>query len=171
MSLPSSIRGRVYTFGDNVNTDVIIPGRYLIYVDPEPLAEHAFEVLGEEFPDRLRGFDILVAGLNFGCGSAREQAATAIQGLGIQAVVASSFARTFYRNAINRGLPIVECPELVAVVREGDEITIDLAKGRITKGEASFSFPRLPESIRDILELGGLTAYLRAKIHRGEKHD
>lgn len=167
MSVPSRIRGRVYVFGDNVNTDVIIPGRYLIHVDPEPLAEHAFEVLGEDFPEKLRRYDVLVAGSNFGCGSAREQAATAIQGLGMRAVVAGSFSRTFYRNAINRGLPIVECPEAAAALHEGDEIEIDLEKGRITKGKETFAFPRLPESIREILELGGLTAYLRAKAWRG----
>src|ERR671929_161718 len=102
------IRGRIFKFGDNVNSDVIIPGRYLIHIDPEKLAQHAFEVLGEGFPEKLRQYDVLVAGRNFGCGSAREQAVTAIMGLGIKAIVAASFARTFYRNAINDGLPIVE---------------------------------------------------------------
>ena len=105
--MESVIQGRIFKFGDNVNSDLIIPGRYLIYIDREKLGQHAFEMLGEGFPDKLRSFDILVAGRNFGCGSAREQAATAIQGLGIKAVVAASFARTFYRNAINDGLPIV----------------------------------------------------------------
>ena len=110
--MESIIQGKIYKFGHNINSDIIIPGRYLIYIDKERLGQHAFEMLGEGFPNKLRGFDILVAGRNFGCGSAREQAATAIQGLGIKAVVACSFARTFYRNAINDGLPIVECPEL-----------------------------------------------------------
>ena len=118
--MESVIQGRVYKFGDNINSDIIIPGRYLIYIDRERLAQHAFEMLGEGFPDKLRSFDIFVAGRNFGCGSAREQAATAIQGLGIKAVVASSFARTFYRNAINDGLPIMECPALYEAVQEGD---------------------------------------------------
>lgn len=158
--MKAELRGRVVKFGDNVNTDVIIPGRYLIYVDPEPLSEHAFEVLGEEYPDRLRDFDILVAGENFGCGSAREQAVTAIQGLGIHAVVAASFARAFYRNAINRGLPIVECPELVAEVNEGDEITIDVNRARIHLGDRSFGFPELPETVKRILDAGGLVPYL-----------
>ena len=158
------IQGRVYKFGDNVNSDIIIPGRYLIYIDRERLAQHAFEMLGEGFPGTLRGFDILVAGRNFGCGSAREQAATAIQGLGIQAVVASSFARTFYRNAINDGLPIVECPAIYAAVEEGDEIRIDLAAGLIRHREAEYSFPKMPESVRKILELGGLAAYLKAQL-------
>ncbi|HVV44081.1 MAG TPA: 3-isopropylmalate dehydratase, partial [Bryobacteraceae bacterium] len=153
--MDSIIQGRVFKFGDNINSDIIIAGRYLIYIDPEQLSRHAFEMLGDGFPDKLRGYDILVAGRNFGCGSAREQAATAIKGLGIKAVVAASFARTFYRNAINDGLPIVECPALVEAVAEGDPIRIDLAAGRVHAGEAEFLFQRIPDSVRKILELGG----------------
>jgi 3-isopropylmalate/(R)-2-methylmalate dehydratase small subunit len=160
----SVIEGRVYKFGDNVNSDIIIPGRYLIYIDRERLAQHAFEMLGEGFPEKLKSFDIFVAGRNFGCGSAREQAATAIQGLGIKAVVASSFARTFYRNAINDGLPIMECPALYDVVQEGDRIRIDLEAGEIRLGEQSFTFPKMPESVRKILELGGLAEYLKTQL-------
>src|SRR6266436_7763317 len=129
--METEIQGKVYKFGDNINSDIIIPGRYLIYIEPEQLAQHAFEVLGDGFPDKLRRFDVFVAGRNFGCGSAREQAATAIIGLGVKAVVACSFARTFYRNAINSGLPIVECPEIYSAVNEGDDITLDLASGEI----------------------------------------
>jgi 3-isopropylmalate/(R)-2-methylmalate dehydratase small subunit len=165
--MQSVIEGRVFKFGDNINSDIIIPGRYLIYIDRERLAQHAFEMLGEGFPDKLRSFDILVAGRNFGCGSAREQAATAIQGLGIKAVVASSFARTFYRNAINDGLPIVECPALYAAVQEGDAIRIDLEAGVIRLGTQEFSFPKMPESIRKILELGGLAEYLKSQLETG----
>lgn len=167
--MQSVIQGRVYKLGDNINSDIIIPGRYLIYIDRERLGQHAFEMLGEEFPDKLRKFDIFVAGRNFGCGSAREQAATAIQGLGIQAVVASSFARTFYRNAINDGLPIVECPALVAAVEEGDEIQIDLEAGKILFGDREFAFPKMPESVRKILELGGLAEYLKSQLVAGKK--
>src|SRR6185503_13622381 len=108
------------------------------YIEADKLAEHAFEMLGDGFPAKLRQFDILVAGRNFGCGSAREQAVTAIMGLGIKAVVASSFARTFYRNAINSGLPIVECPELSAVVAEGDSIQIDLGAGEIQHRDVKY---------------------------------
>ena len=162
--MESVIQGRVFKFGDNINSDIIIPGRYLIYIDRERLGQHAFEMLGEGFPDKLRSFDILVAGRNFGCGSAREQAATAIQGLGIKAVVAASFARTFYRNAINDGLPIVECPALCAAVQEGDEIRIDLEAGRIHLADKEYPFPKMPESVRKILELGGLAAYLKAQL-------
>src|ERR1700694_1427881 len=148
--MESIIQGRVYKFGDNVNSDIIIPGRYLIYIDRERLSQHAFEVLGEGFPAKLRNFEILVAGRNFGCGSAREQAATAIQGLGIKAVVACSFSRTFYRNAINDGLPIVECPALYAAVAEGDEIRIDLTAGAIVFAGRESPFPQMPEWGRQV---------------------
>lgn len=162
--MESIIQGRVFKFGDNINSDVIIPGRYLIYIDKERLGQHAFEMLGEGFGAKLRSFDILVAGRNFGCGSAREQAATAIQGLGIKAVVACSFARTFYRNAINDGLPIVECPALYSVVAEGDAIQIDLAAGKIHHAGREHTFPKMPDSVRKILELGGLAEYLKAQL-------
>lgn len=162
--MESIIQGKIYKFGHNVNSDVIIPGRYLIYIDQERLGRHAFEMLGEGFGNKLRNFEILVAGRNFGCGSAREQAATAIQGLGIKAVVACSFARTFYRNAINDGLPIVECPELYDAVGEGDEIRIDLAAGKIQHAGKDFTFPQVPESVRKILELGGLAEYLKTQL-------
>ena len=157
------LQGKVYKFGDNINSDVIIPGRYLIYIEPEKLAQHAFEMLGEDLQVRLRTFDILVAGRNFGCGSAREQAVTAIMGLGIKAVVASSFARTFYRNAINSGLPIVECPELYPGVNEGDEIRIDLSAGEIHHNASIYRFPEFPDSMRRLLEAGGLAEYLKVQ--------
>lgn len=160
------IQGRVFKFGDNVNSDVIIPGRWLIYIDAERLSQHAFEVLGEGYPDKLRNFDILVAGRNFGCGSAREQAVTAIAGLGIKAVVACSFARTFYRNAINGGMPIIECPELYLAVTEGDSIRIDLGAGIVRHTDREYPFPQLPDSIRELLEQGGLAAYLKAQIEK-----
>lgn len=158
------IQGKVFKFGDNVNSDVIIPGRYLIYIEPDKLAEHAFEVLGPEYPAKLAGFDILVSGRNFGCGSAREQAATALIGLGMRAVVAASFSRTFYRNAINAGLPIVECPELVEAAQEGDEITIDLSAGKIDRNGEGYGFPKFPDSLQALLEAGGLAAYLKATL-------
>jgi len=158
------LQGQVYKFGDNVNSDIIIAGRYLIYIEPDKLAEHAFEMLGESFPSKLRAFDILVAGRNFGCGSAREQAVTAIIGLGFKAVVACSFARTFYRNAINAGLPIVECPELYPAVTEGDLIDVDLAVGEIHHKDVTYFFPKFPDSMRKLLEVGGLAEYLKAQL-------
>jgi 3-isopropylmalate/(R)-2-methylmalate dehydratase small subunit len=162
--MDTNIKGKVYKFGDNINSDIIIAGRYLIYIEPDKLAEHAFEMLGEDFPSRIRQFDLLVAGRNFGCGSAREQAVTAIIGLGIKAVVACSFARTFYRNAINSGLPIVECPDLYGVVAEGDAIQIDLAAGAIHHNGSTYLFPKFPGSMRKLLEVGGLAEYLKAQF-------
>ena len=164
-TMQSTISGRVYKFGDNVNSDIIIAGRYLIYIEPDELAKHAFEMLGEGFPAKLREYDILVAGRNFGCGSAREQASTAIKGLGIKAVVAASFARTFYRNAINDGLTIVESPELYEAVKEGEQISIDLASGKIAHAGREYAFPQIPPSVREILELGGLANYLKANAN------
>jgi 3-isopropylmalate/(R)-2-methylmalate dehydratase small subunit len=162
--MQSVIQGKVIKFGDNVNSDIIIAGRYLIYIDPETLAKHAFEMLGEEVRAKIQAADILVAGRNFGCGSAREQATTAIRGMGIKCVVASSFARTFYRNAINDGLPIVECPALYQAAQDGDELSIDLAAGKIHHAGAEYAFPQIPESVRKILELGGLAAYLKSQM-------
>jgi 3-isopropylmalate/(R)-2-methylmalate dehydratase small subunit len=162
--MQQTIQGRIYKFGDNVNSDIIIAGRYLIYIDQNQLAEHAFEMLGDGFPVKLRNFDILVAGRNFGCGSAREQASTAILGLGIKAVVAASFARTFYRNAINDGLTIVECPALYAAVTEGDDIKIDIAKGVVTHAGHDYTFPQIPPSVAKILQLGGLANYLKSTL-------
>jgi 3-isopropylmalate/(R)-2-methylmalate dehydratase small subunit len=166
--MESSIQGRVFKFGDNINSDIIIPGRYMIYIDPERLSQHAFEVLGPEFPAKLRSFEILVAGRNFGCGSAREQAATAIIGLGIKAVVACSFARTFYRNAINDGLPIVECPTLYPLVQEGDQVRIELAEGKLYHRDKEHSFPKMPDSVRQILESGGLAPYLKTQLQKSQ---
>ena len=162
--MESLIRGRVYKFGDNVNSDIIIPGRYLIYIEPEKLAEHAFEVLGADVPKKLRNYDVFVAGRNFGCGSAREQAATAIIGLGVKAVVACSFSRTFYRNAINSGLPIIECPSLYESAREDDHIEIDLTHGTISCSGKQHTFPKFPDSVRQLLELGGLAEYLKQSV-------
>jgi 3-isopropylmalate/(R)-2-methylmalate dehydratase small subunit len=158
------LKGKVYKFGDNINSDIIIAGRYLIYIEPHQLAKHAFEMLGGDFPSKLRNFDILVAGRNFGCGSAREQAVTAIQGLGIKAVVAGSFARTFYRNAINSGLPIVECPEIYSAVQEDDELEVDLGAGQIQHKGRNYLFPKFPDSMRQLLECGGLAEYLKTQL-------
>src|SRR5580698_4024007 len=163
-TMQSTISGRVYKFGDNVNSDIIIAGRYLIYIEPDELAKHAFEMLGEGFPAKLREYDILVAGRNFGCGSAREQASTAIKGLGIKAVVAASFARTFYRNAINDGLTIVECPAVYDTAHEGDEIRIDIEKGIVSHAAREYSFPQIPPSVGKILQLGGLANYLKSTL-------
>ena len=154
--------GACITFGNDVNTDVIIPGRYLVSIDPAELATHAFEPLGEEIQQRLQASKVVVAGSNFGCGSAREQAATALSGAGIEAVVAASFARVFFRNAINTGLIAVECPEAVATASDGDTVTVDYAAGEVSVNGASFPFAPYPAGLQAILEAGGLLPYLQS---------
>jgi 3-isopropylmalate/(R)-2-methylmalate dehydratase small subunit len=154
------VGGQVIAFGDNVNTDVIIPGRYLISIDPAELATHAFEPLGPEVRERLRTSDVVVAGRNFGCGSAREQAATCLIGAGITAVVAASFSRVFFRNAINTGLVAVECPEAVAAVADGGRLFVDYDAGSVEVGDATFTFAPYPKGLRDIVEDGGLIPHL-----------
>ncbi|MCA1218716.1 LeuD/DmdB family oxidoreductase small subunit [Streptomyces sp. 8L] len=157
------IGGATITFGDSVNTDVIIPGRYLVSIDPTELAEHAFEPLGTEVQQRLRASRIVVAGRNFGCGSAREQAATCLIGAGVTAVVAASFSRVFFRNAINTGLVAVECPEavdaLAAAGGEG-EMWVDYDKGTVETAGRTFTFAPYPQGLKEILEDGGLIAHL-----------
>jgi 3-isopropylmalate/(R)-2-methylmalate dehydratase small subunit len=152
------------TFGDNVNTDVIIHARYLVTIDPDELAQHVFEVLGADYPARVRTYQFIVAGENFGCGSAREQAASAIRGAGIRAVVAKSFARTFFRNAINEGLPVLESRDLPDRVVDGDAITVDLAAGIIHHHDRAYAVPALPPSVRAILDAGGLLPYLKQQL-------
>lgn len=156
--------GRCITVGDHVNTDVVIPGRYLISIDPVELAKHAFEPLGKEFQERLYQSPVLVAGRNFGCGSAREQAATCLIGAGVKAVVAASFARVFFRNAINTGLVAVQCPEAVADVKDGDEIYIDLAEGKISANGKSYRFSAYSENMQRILDAGGLMPFVANKL-------
>ncbi|GAB3002547.1 3-isopropylmalate dehydratase [Amycolatopsis acidiphila] len=152
--------GAPILFGDDVNTDVIIPGRYLVSIDPQELGEHAFEPLGREVQEHLRRSDVLVAGRNFGCGSAREQAASCLIGAGIKAVLAVSFSRVFFRNAINTGLIAVECPEAVAAVGEDTPVWVDHDAGVVEVGEQRFGFAPYPQGIKDILASGGLIPYL-----------
>ena len=152
--------GPCVAFGDNVNTDVIIPGRYLVSIDPAELAQHAFEPLGPAMQERVRNSKVIVAGKNFGCGSAREQAASCLVGLGIEAVIARSFARVFYRNAINTGIPAIAVPEAIDAVEDGTEVFVDLTRGKVIVGEAEFSFPPFPDALRRILDAGGLIPYL-----------
>jgi 3-isopropylmalate/(R)-2-methylmalate dehydratase small subunit len=154
------IGGKVIKFGDNVNTDVIIPGRYLVSIDPQELAKHAFEPLGPEVQNRLWSSQVVVASRNMGCGSAREQAASCLVGSGIKAVVAKSFSRVFFRNCINTGLPAVECPEAAEAALDGGEIWIDFERGIIDVQGKSFRFATYPESLKQILEAGGLIPYL-----------
>ncbi|GAA2105499.1 3-isopropylmalate dehydratase [Actinomadura alba] len=167
MATEHRVGGTCITFGDDVNTDVIIPGRYLVSIDPAELAEHAFEPLGPEVQRRLRASSVVVAGRNFGCGSAREQASTCLIGAGITAVVAASFSRVFFRNAINTGLVAVESPEAVTAVQDGGEVWVDYAAGVVEVGDERFRFAPYPEALRTILEAGGLIAYLTEQASKG----
>ena len=159
------LRGRVHRYGDDIDTDVIIPARYCATTRVEELAPHALADLDPGFAARVRPGDLLVAGRNFGCGSSRETAPLALQGAGVAAVVASSFARIFYRNAVNVGLPILECPAAVAAARDGDVLTIDLASGVITAQDgASFTAAPFPPLMRAIIAAGGLVPYVRQRL-------
>jgi 3-isopropylmalate/(R)-2-methylmalate dehydratase small subunit len=165
----STLRGKVHRLGANVDTDVIIPARYLNTTDPAELAKHCLEDLDPTFPLRVRPGDVIVADENFGSGSSREHAPVAIKGAGIACVVASTFARIFYRNSINVGLPIVECREIVEVTKEGDELEIDLVSGKITnltRGVTAAAVP-FPDFMRHIIEAGGLVPYLHEKLASG----
>lgn len=160
------IEGNVIKYGDDINTDVIFPGRCLAITEPEEMAEHAMEDLDADFPDKVKEATILVAGKNFGCGSSREQAATCLKYAGVEAIVAKSFARIFYRNAINQGIPIIESPEAVDEIDEGDQLEINVTKGELldkTK-DTSFEFTPLPEFIQKIISAGGLIPYLKKTL-------
>ncbi|MFB6070114.1 MAG: 3-isopropylmalate dehydratase small subunit [Halanaeroarchaeum sp.] len=161
--------GRAWTFGDDVDTDQIIPSRFLVSSDPERLGEHAFEDHRPGFSEEVREGDFVVAGSNFGSGSSREQAPVSLVGAGVAGVVAESFARIFYRNAINIGLPALICPEADRI-DEGDSIHLDLESGRIVDHTRSETFEAepLPDFLRDIVESGGLEAYTRRKLDDGD---
>jgi 3-isopropylmalate/(R)-2-methylmalate dehydratase small subunit len=158
--MTEKIGGKVIKFGNNVNTDVIIPGRYLVSIDPQELAKHAFEPLGPEVQKRLWASQVVVGGSNFGCGSAREQAATALIGAGIKAVVAKSFSRVFFRNCINTGLPAVECPEAAETAQDGGDFWLDLDAGVADVQGKDFRFAAFPESLKQLLDAGGLIPYI-----------
>jgi len=158
--MTEKIGGKVIKFGNNVNTDVIIPGRYLVSIDPQELAKHAFEPLGPEVQKRLWASQIVVGGSNFGCGSAREQAASSLIGAGIKAVVAKSFSRVFFRNCINTGLPAVECPEAAEAAQDGADLWLDLDAGIAEVQGNNFRFAAFPESLKQLLDAGGLIPYI-----------
>ena len=155
------MEGKVWKFGDDIYTDIILPGRYLIYTDEERLSQHCMEGLDSEFPNKVDNGDFIVAGKNFGCGSSREHAPIAIKGCGIQAVIAESFARIFYRNSTNVGLTLIEAPGISQYVKEGDKIEINMDNGVIIAGENKIEFKKLPPFMLGILEEGGLINYLK----------
>jgi 3-isopropylmalate/(R)-2-methylmalate dehydratase small subunit len=159
------ITGRIWKFGDDINTDVIFPGKYTYTIsEAEEMAKHAMEDTDPNFAKNVKPGDIIVAGKNFGCGSSREQAAICLKAAGIAAVVAKSFARIYFRNAINLGLPIVQCPEVVDSVSPNDKLTIDFSKNSIEYKGKEYSFPSLSESVLSILEAGGLIPYVKSKL-------
>ncbi len=156
-------QGKTIKYGDNVDTDVIIPARYLNTSEPAELAKHCMEDLDADFSKKIKKGDLMIAGENFGCGSSREHAPIAILASGISVVIAKSFARIFYRNAINIGLPIVECPEAAEEIREGDEVEVDLDQGIIkdlTTNKIYQTAP-FPEFIQKIIRAGGLVAAVK----------
>lgn len=158
-------QGFAHKYNDNVDTDVIIPARYLNTSDPKELASHCMEDIDTAFIARVRPGDIMVAGFNFGCGSSREHAPIAIKEAGISCVIAKSFARIFYRNAINIGLPILECPEAAAAIEQKDEISIDFDKGIITNltKKESYKATPFPDFIKEIIAAGGLIKSVQSK--------
>ena len=155
--------GKVHKYGDNVDTDVIIPARYLNTPDAKELASHCMEDIDKEFVNKVNEGDIMVGGFNFGCGSSREHAPLAIKTAGISCVIAKTFARIFYRNAINIGLPILECEAASDAIENGDQVEIDFNTGvitNVTKGE-TYSAEPFPEFIQDIISAGGLMASIK----------
>ena len=160
------MKGKVWKYGDNIDTDVIIPARYLNDPDPKALASHCMCDIDESFAGKVQAGDIMVGGSNFGCGSSREHAPVAIQSSGVSCVIAASFARIFYRNAINIGFPILECPEAAAAIQSGDRVQVEPETGIIrdlTTGETFHAAP-FPAFITGIIENGGLLPYLKTKV-------
>ncbi|NLL36320.1 MAG: 3-isopropylmalate dehydratase small subunit [Fretibacterium sp.] len=164
--MDTSLKGKVWKYGDNIDTDVIIPARYLSTSLPEELAPHCMEDIDAGFAGVVSKGDIMVAGNNFGCGSSREHAPLALLGAGISCVVARSFARIFYRNAINVGLPIFECPEAEEGTQKGDELEVDLEKGLILNRTRNVSWTArpFPPFLRELIGLGGLVPYVKKQL-------
>lgn len=160
------LRGRVWKFGNDIDTDAIMPARYLNTSDPEKLAKHLMEDADKEFPGKVRTGDILVAGKNFGCGSSREHAPIAIKAAGIQAVIAKSFARIFYRNAFNIGLPIFESDDASEKIQETDEVEIDADRGilRNLTTNAAYKANPIPQFMQELIDAGGLIEWTKRKI-------
>jgi 3-isopropylmalate/(R)-2-methylmalate dehydratase small subunit len=158
-----SVQGRVLKYAaDDVNTDVIWPGKYTYVQIPfEEMPQYAMETFDPEFPAKAREHDVLVVGKNFGCGSSREQASECLKASGMKAIVAVSFARIFYRNSINLGLPVIECPEAVAALETGAQVRIDLEAGRLEVGDQAFTFPAYPPFVLELIRDGGLIPHIR----------
>ncbi len=163
-----TIRGKAWKFGDDIDTDIIIPARYLNTTEARELAAHCMEPVRPDFPQTVRPGDVVVGGKNFGCGSSREQAAVCIKMSGVQAIVARSFARIFFRNCINNGVLPVVCPEAADAIERGDTVTVDLDSSTVTTPRGTFAFPALSPSVMAIIDAGGLIPMLRRKL--GTEH-
>lgn len=162
---PVTPSGQVWRYGDNINTDVIFPGKYTYTItDPAQMAQYALEDLDPGFAKAVQPGDVIVAGKNWGNGSSREQAATCLKMAGVAAVIAESFGRIWYRNALNNGLPAITCPEAVAVLQKGDTARIDLEAGQLVTSRGTFGFPPFPPEVQAILAAGGLVPYLKTRL-------
>ena len=159
------MRAQVIKYGDHVDTDVIIPARYLNTSDPKELAKHCMEDIDKDFAEKNKDGCIIVAGKNFGCGSTREHAPIALKASGVPLVIADSFARIFYRNALNIGLPIIECPEAAAEIQQGDQLEVDLSSGVIEDLTTSRRYQAMPipPFMQQLIQAGGLMAYLKSR--------
>ena len=156
---------KIWKYGDDINTDMLFPGKYTYTCSTaEEIKPHLLEDLDPSFSKNVVKGDIVFAGKNFGCGSSREQPVVGLKAVGIKLVVAESFARIFYRSAINQGLILIECPDAVEAYSEGNDINLDLDNGKIVVGDKTFSFPKLPKEILAIRDAGGLLEYTRSKL-------
>ena len=164
------LKGKVWIFGDDIDTDAIIPARYLNMSDPAGLALHCMEDADPTFPGKVSRGDLIAAGKNFGCGSSREHAPLAIKEAGVSCVIAASFARIFYRNAVNIGLPILESPEAAAFLKEGHQVAVNLEKGEIVEvlSGRTFSAAPFPPFMQEIMARGGLIKFVREKVKKKE---
>lgn len=168
--MESRIAGTAYLFGNNIDTDQIYPGRYLELTESEDIAAHVMEGADDSFPTRFKREGIIVGGTNFGCGSSREHAAITLQSAGVKLVIAESFARIFYRNCINLGLPLLICPGISKVVKEGDEVEVALEVGKVVDRTSSTVLigQELPPYMLDLLKAGGIKPLLKARVAAGE---
>lgn len=165
------VSGKVFVFGKNVDTDQIYPGRFVELTDVEDIAKHAMEGADIEFTCKVLQGDIIVAGTNFGCGSSREHAAITLKAVGVGAIIAESFARIFYRNAINLGLPLIVCPHISTLVKAGETITLDLSSGTISNDLGIIATgEKLSEYVMNILECGGIKPLIKSQMEEREQH-
>ena len=163
-NLDNMLTGRVIKLGDHVDTDLIYPARYVPLVDPKQWALHALEGVSDQFPQRINPGDIIVAGRNFGCGSARSQAVSCLKMAGIAAIVAGSFGRIFFRNSINQGMPVIQCAQAAEALHDGQKISIDLTGGSLSARDLELKFNPLPGFLLDILGAGGLLNHTKRML-------